>query len=145
MCFNNQKRILSDTYVCEFDGYSVDEGRGKVRRWKGYFKNEQQNELYAYRIEDSKYTGYNNKKPIYNQIVLQNIDRYKVVFSIAPPEYFLNEPDYKNTSQMPYIQVYDINTGYYKDEKQSKEFLNEQKFKILSWYCDAPIENTFNQ
>ena len=51
-------RTVEDTIVCEFDGFNIDEGRGKTRRWKEYFKNEQNNELYAYRIEDPEYNGY---------------------------------------------------------------------------------------
>lgn len=52
---NGEIRTVEDTIVCEFDGFNVDEGRGKTRRWKEKFKNEQGNELYAFRAEDPAY------------------------------------------------------------------------------------------
>ena len=140
---NGKVRVIDDTLVCKFDGFDMDEGRGKTRRWRDYFKNEQNNELYAYRIEDPNYNGYNYRKPSYDEIVLQNIDHYKIVFSVESAEYFLGDPNYIGASAMPYIQVYDVSTGYYKDPDQSKDFLDAYGFKILRWYCDPPIQNSF--
>lgn len=141
---SGEVRTIEDTIVCEFDGFNIDEGRGKTRRWKEHFKNEQNNELYAFRIEDPGYNGYKHSKPNYDHIVLQNIDHYKVVLSVADAKYFLGEPENRRTEMIePSIQVYDTSIGYYKDPIQSDEFLKEYNFKIISWYCDVPIENSF--
>lgn len=135
-------QTIEDTIVCEFDGFDIDEGRRKTRKWKEYFKNEQGNELFAFRIEDPAY--YKKREPDYNQIVLENIDHYKVVLGVADAEYFLGEPENKRTTLVePNIQVYDPSIGYYKDPEQSKVFLENIGFEVVSWSCDKPIENTF--
>ena len=33
--------------------------------------------------------------------------------------------------------------GYYKDPREGNEFLKKYDFKVLSWKCDEPIQNTF--
>lgn len=132
-------RTLSDTLVCEFDGFNIDEGRGKTRRWKKYYKNAQNNELFDYPAGNPKYY-----KPKHDEILLQNIEQYKIVLATASAEYFLGDPEYKGIPEMPYIQVFDTNLGYYKDPEQSELFLDEYGFKVIEWYCDPPIENTFN-
>jgi hypothetical protein len=140
---DGEKHTLNDTLVCEFDGFNIDEGRGITREWKEHFKNEQKNELYAFRVEQPNYYKKGYPKPDYNQIVLKNIGQYKIVFITHPAEYFLGEPDYKITEGEPFIQVYDTDIGYYKAPDQSNEFLEMHNFKIISWYCDEPIKNNF--
>lgn len=93
---------IEDTIICEFDGFNIDEANGKTRRWKEKFKNEQGNELYAFRVEQIDNPAFNEykngRKPDYNQIVLKNIDHYKVLLRVADAEYFLGEPDDKTPS-----------------------------------------------
>ena len=123
----------------EFDfSLKYDEGRGKTRRWKEYYKNKQKNELFAYPYGNLKY-----HKPQYDQILLQDIEQYKIVFATESAEYFMGEPEYKGTDTKPYIQVFDTNIGYYKDTKESEIFLEEHGFKIIEWQCDSPIKNSF--
>lgn len=141
-------KTIEDTIICEFDGFNIDEANGKTRRWKEAFKNENVNELYAFRVEqidNPEFNEYKNgRKPDYNQIVLKNIDHYKVLLRVADAEYFLGELDDKTPSPIePTIQVYDKSICYYKDPKQSEEFLELHNFKIISWECDEPIENKF--
>ncbi len=139
---NGEIRTVEDTIVCEFDGFNVDEGRGKTRRWKEKFKNEQGNELYAFRAEDPAY--YKKSKSDYNKIVLENTGHYKIVLGVANAEYFLGEPENKQKSPItPSIEVYDMRIGYYKDPQEGNEFLKKYDFKVLSWKCDEPIQNTF--
>ena len=104
--------------------------------------------MYAFRVEqidNPEFNEYKNgRKPDYNQIVLKNIDHYKVLLRVADAEYFLGEPDDKTPSPIePSIQVYDKSICYYKDPKQSEEFLEPHNFKVISWECDEPIKNTF--
>ena len=107
-------QTIEDTIICEFDGFNIDEASGKTRRWKEEFKNEQGNELYAFRVEqidNPEFNEYKNgRKPDYNQIVLKNIDHYKVLLSVADAEYFLDEPDDKTQDPIePSIKVGDTN------------------------------------
>lgn len=139
---NGEIRTVEDTIMCEFDGFNVDEGRGKTRRWKEKFKNEQGNKLYAFRAEDPAY--YKKSKSDYNKIVLENTGHYKIVLGVANAEYFLGEPENKQKSPIiPSIEVYDMRIGYYKDPREGNEFLKKYDFKVLSWKCDEPIQNTF--
>ena len=63
---------------------------------------------------------------------------------VADAECFLGEPDDKTQRPIePSIQVYDKSICYYKDPKQSEEFLELHNFKIISWECEEPIENNF--
>ena len=138
-------RTIEDTIICEFDGFNIDEGRGKTRRWKDDFKNKQNNELYAWRVEQIENPGFNEykggRKPDYNYIVLKNIDNYKVLLSVGTANYFMGEPDYKRMESIePSVSVYDKNTCYF---IEPENFLKAHDFKIISWECDEPIENTF--
>ena len=84
------------------------------------------------------------RKPDYRYIVLKNIDDYKVLLSVAGAEYFLGEPENRMTAPIePGVSVYDKNTCNFIGPENTEEFLKEHNFKIVSWECDEPIENTF--
>ena len=145
---DGETQTIEDTIICEFDGFNIDEGRGKTRRWKENFENKQNNELYAWRVEQIDNPDFNEykggRKPDYRYIVLKNIDDYKVLLSVAGAEYFLGEPENRMTAPIePGVSVYDKNTCYFIGPENTEEFLKEHNFKIDSWKCDDPIENTF--
>ena len=145
--WEGETRTVEDTVVCEFDGFDLDEGRGKTRRWKKHLKNEQDNELYTFRLEridDPAFAGeWRDRELEYDLIVLQNIEHYKVLLGVGSAEYFMGEPNYAQVKDGPTVQVYDINAGYYKDPEASDAFVEEHGFEIISWECDEPIVNTF--
>ena len=131
---NGEKKTVEDSLICDFDGFEVRAvGGPKKRIWKEHFKNKQNDEILT--------TG--NKSSTKEQIVLENIDIYKVVLSAGTAEYFLGEPEYGRTEKLPFIQVYDTTTEYYKDPTESNAFLSEYAFKIIEWYCDTPLESNF--
>jgi hypothetical protein len=131
---SSEKKVIVDTLICDFNGFEVNAiGGPKRRKWRDYYKNEQGNEIFTFRNEPSRYTS----------IVLESVDIYKVVLSVGSAEFFLGEPEYKGKPELPFIQVYDTSMGYYKDPTQCKEFLDGCNFKVISWYCDPPIENSF--
>ena len=145
---DGEMRTIEDTVICEFDGFNIDEGRGKTRRWKENFKNVQGNELYAFRVEQIDNPDFNEyrhgRKPNYNKIVLKNIDDYKVLLSVADARYFLGEPENKMTYPIePSLDVYDKNTCYYIGPEETEKLLEMHEFKIITWECDPPIKNTF--
>lgn len=146
--FDGEVRTIEDTIICEFDGFKINEASGKTRKWKEDFENKQNNELYAWRVEQIDNPEYNEyksgRKPDYNQIVLNNVDNYKILLRVADAEYFLGEPENKTEYPVePQIDIYDKNTCYYITPEKSKEFFEEHTLKVISWYCDPPIENTF--
>ncbi len=145
---DGESRTIEDIIICEFDGFNIDEGRGKTRRWKEDFQNNQNNELYAWRVEQIDNPDFNEyksgRKPDYNYVVLKNIDNYKVLLSVADAEYFLGEPENKRTYPIePRVSVYDKNTCYFIGPEETKDFLELHRFEIISWECAEPIENTF--
>lgn len=129
-----QRKKITDTLICEFDGFEVVAvGDGKKRKWKEYYKNEQGREVFTFRNEPSDNT----------KIVLENIDKYKVVLGMGTAEYYMNEPEYRKEIEVPAVQVYNTQTRYFLYPEQQDELFNEYGFKILSCICDKPIENYF--
>lgn len=131
-------KTLNDTMICEFDGFNIDEGRGKTRKWKYYYKNDHNHEIFELSSDNS------NKSSKFPKIVLENIGSKKILLGTGNAEYFLGEPDDIERPQLPSIQVYDIETGYYLSFDQKKAFLDECAFEIIEWDCDPPIKNNFN-
>ena len=131
---SGERKVIEDTLICEFSGFEVNAvGGPKTRKWNNYYKNEHGYEIFTFRDEPSRYT----------KIVMESIDTYKVLLSVGPAEYFLGEPEYYDIPEMPCIQVYDTSTEYYIDPVEREELLDELNFKVISWYCDKPIENRF--
>lgn len=82
----------SDSLVCKFDGYDLDLGRGKSRRWREYYKsNPQKDMIILYRINDT----------------------HAITLGVGTTEYFMSEPDVENYPNNPYISVFNFKTGYY--------------------------------
>lgn len=120
---DGEKREVSDALICEFDGFSFDEGRGKKRRWKSHYKSmPEDNRLLIYKINEE----------------------YVVSLGVGTDEYFMADPDVNYIPNNPYISIFNMKTGYYISETlEEKKLFDQHGFKIISWYCDPPIENTF--
>lgn len=128
------KKAVTDILICDFDGFEVTSvGGPKRRKWKEYYRNVQNNEVFTFRNEPSQNT----------KVVLENIGSYKIILGVGSAEYFLGEPEYKGIPELPTIKVYDTETGYYEDPNQGEKFLEQYNFQIISWQCDEPIKNIF--
>ena len=145
---DGESRTIEDTIICEFDGFNIDEANGKTRKWEDEFVNKQNNELYAWRVEQIGNPEHNEYKhgrePDYDSIVLKNIDNYKVLLKVDDAYTVMGEPGHQvHKSVKPSIKVYDKNICYYLDPDATSRFLWDHNFRIISWECDDPIENTF--
>lgn len=120
---DGEKHEVSDALVCEFDGFSFDEGRGRKRRWKSHYKSmPKNNRLLIYQINEA----------------------YFLDLGVGTVEYFMAEPDAIYVPDNPYISLFDSTTGCYITETlEERELLEQHGFKVISWYCDPPIKNTF--
>jgi len=129
-----EEKSIVDTLVCDFEGFEVIAvGGPKVRKYSQRYENKKNYEIFKFRndpLADSK-------------IVLENFDKYKLVLSVAPAEYFLGDLEVYELSEMPYIQLYDITTGYYLYPSQCQKIFEEYGFAIINWSCESPIKNTF--
>lgn len=124
------QKSLCDTLCCKFDGYDADEGNGKRRVWKSWYKGE--------------FSKNGDMKTIYHNIILEDlIDSYKIVLDMPSAGYFLGDPDYANTPNEPYVYVQDTHSITSMSLQESQLFFDQFGFKIISWHCDPPIENTF--
>lgn len=130
---------INDTLVCDFSGFEVIElGGDKTRVWIENLKNKNNYELFHFRDEER-----NTEMKTYSSICIEDVDKYKIVLRLPGAEWFLDEPTYKGTPDMPDIYVYDTTTRYYIDSESCDDLLHKHNFKIISWYCDKPIDNTF--
>lgn len=130
---------ISDTLMCKFEGFEVVIwGDSKTRVWSESLKNDNSYELFRFRENDGENTLKN-----YSAICIKNIGEYKIVLDMPPAEWFLSEPTYLGSPDMPNIQVYDSKSGYYLYPEQRDRFLVENDFQVVEWYCDERIQNTF--
>jgi len=133
-CISGEEKIIKDKLLCDFEGFEVVAvGGPKTRKYSKRYENKNNYEIFQFK----------NKSSVDSKIVLENIGKYKVFLDVASAEYFLGDPEYHMSSEMPYIQLYDTSTGYYIYPEQCQELLEEYNFIIVSWCCDYPVKNIF--
>ena len=119
---NGETITLSDTYVCEFDGFGWNEGEGKIRQWKGYFKSNQQKD-----------------------IVLIKDKNKEIVCDIGSPEYYMGDQKYNVSPRtdpiLVLVEYYD--TGGVSSSLCSDQIKEYYKIDLVSWNLSNPIENEF--
>lgn len=113
------EKIYNNTMICKFKGIKyVDNGLGfnKVKTWTRTYK----------------------KCPIF-----EDFEQYSMYcYPKKTTEYYMGDSEYKNKNDNGvYIEVRKNNRLLSGEEKE--EFFNEHNFKIISQYCDPPIENKF--
>ena len=120
---DGKPQTYEDVLVCEYTGYEVNWGLGKIRTWNDYNKSTgDDSKIYLHQLDETKY----------------------ITLGIGTAEYFMDDPDVDYVPDNPYISVYNSATGYYLGGTQEEIALLEGcGFKVLDWYCDPPIENTY--
>lgn len=117
-------KTVSDTQVCEFDGYNINEGSGKTLKWTSYYTSD----------------------PEMNKLIIHHIDdNLIVVLSPGCAHILMSDPTtpWYHPKESPTISIFDQSAGYYLDEVESDKILAEHGFEILHWECDPPIENKY--
>lgn len=117
---DNEIFVIEDVLVCEYDGVDWDEGNGKHRAWKEYFKNTGEDDL----------------------LILTDGDT-KLYWSIGKAEYYMDDLKYTVrepfTPSVYYIEEYDdisVSGG-------AEELLNKYKIELIDCQLSKPIENKF--
>ena len=114
---------VNDVYVCEFDGFSWNEGVGKHRQWKGYLKSSGEEDLIL--LEDGN---------------------LKLACSLGGPLYYMGEPSMSMDEYTPYI-FYIIHPDEFGGTTSGvgdiEPLLEQYKIKLVSWKLSDPIENSF--
>ena len=127
---DGQVITVQDTYVCEFQGYSVNEGSmRKMREWSGHMKST--GEEYVILVQDGN---------------------FYLVCSVGSPKYYMNDPYYDSYNVgglhepniFYIIEPNDVGGSTSGGSQEEIERLMEQyKIKLVSWQFSEPIENTF--
>ena len=118
-------QTYSGVYVCKYDGVYVS-CVGKGREWSGYIEN----------LEGS-----------IDIPIITNSDGVIYVAFNFRPEYFMGDPeyaDYEVGAPWLYILYNDDDPDVFSiDNEDTLDFMAVYGVRILSYYYDEPIENTF--
>lgn len=107
---------ITDTIVCEYDGYSFSLEGGNSRDWTCEFKN---NEEYGFYYVDEE-----NEPNLY--IVVPDA-----------PEYYMGNKEYDKDDAAPYIRYIDEETGTYYEEKEKIDVVD---IRIVEWNPSEPLK-----
>ncbi len=125
---NDERIIIEDTIVCEYDGINMDAGQGKYRKWKAKFSS-------------------NGKEVTYLGIVLLEDDEKTIYMYVGSPDYYMGDwmnlrldtpeiNDFKNVITM-------IPSEGYGDIIDEKNLLEKYSINIIEWAHASPIVNDF--
>lgn len=109
-------------FVCYYDGL-IDKGGGLGRRWE---------------------IRWANGEP-FDVVKLADIDdEYSIVLDFPDAGYFMGDNevyDYTPNYTKPEIKIYYSKLG--RSARNAESYIEHYGFKVIDWYCDAPIEQTF--
>ncbi len=110
--------VIEDTVICEYDGMGWNEGRGKHREWKKYFKKSSQEDLVIFTDGD-----------------------IKICCSVGSARYYMDDEKYPTDQEYAptFYCIYPI--GAYYDRE---ELLKKYDIELIDWQLSKPIKNSFN-
>ena len=117
--YKGEQVTITDTIVCDYDGYSFSLEGGNSRDWTCEFKN---NENYG-----QYYIDQENEPDLY--IVVPDA-----------PDYYMGDKKYTKDDAVPYIMYFDEETGTYYGEKEK---IDAADIEILEWIPSEPLKNNF--
>lgn len=130
---DGETKLIEDTIICEFDGFTVEGENGKYRKWKTYLKSG--NERIT--LLDVRQLG---EKDDFNNTILE------LFFSYGNAEYYMGDKYRCSKAEIStYIeymyQTVDGRIGFsafFADKAYEK-----YKIKLISWEVAPPIQNSF--
>lgn len=108
---------ITDTIVCEYDGYSFSLEGGNSRDWRCEFKNNEDYGLYYVDIE--------NEPDLYIKVP-------------EAPDYYMGDKDYTEEDAAPYIIYIDEETGTYYEEREKIDVVD---IEIKEWNPSQPLKD----
>ena len=117
--YKGEQLTITDTIICDYDGYSFSLEGGNSRDWTCYFKN---NDDYGRYYIDSE-----NEPSLYIQVP-------------DAPEYYMGNKEYTLEDSKPYIMYTDEDTGTYYQEWETIDVVN---IKIIEWNPSEPLKDNF--
>lgn len=115
--YKGEQATITDTIICDYDGYSFSLEGGNSRDWSCEFKN---NEEYG-----QYYVDMENEPDLY--IIVPDA-----------PEYYMGNKEYNKDDAEPYIRYFDEETGTYYEEKEK---IAAADIEIIEWNPSEPLKN----
>lgn len=117
--YKGEQKIIEDTIICDYDGYSYAIETGNTNDWNCNFKNN--NDYGQYYIDP------------------ENEPELSIIVPDAP-DYYMGEKDADKEQAKPRINYYHESTGTYYSEEQSIDLID---IKIIKWEHSEPLKNNF--
>lgn len=115
--YKGEQITITDTIVCDYEGYSWSLDGGNSRDWTCEFAN------------DDEYGHYYIDK-----------ENEPNLFIVVPDaaDYYMGDKDFDKELAEPYIRYDDENTGTYYEEKDKIDVVD---IKIIEWNTSEPLKN----
>lgn len=140
---NGKRNIISDTIICEFDGYTEPTTAGQYRKWKVSIKN----------------AGMNSKSEDHVHIPILNLEDENIVddfgnkvlelYFFGGNGYYYMCDDLGNCAIGPQ-QLYEVDYKYQSQDGNighsaisSEEAYERYRIRLISWEIEPPIKNFF--
>lgn len=114
--YKGEQVTITDTIVCEYDGYSFSIEGGNSRDWTCEFKNNEDYGLYYVDIE--------NEPDLYIMVP-------------DAPDYYMGDKEYDKDDAAPFIRYVDEETGTYYEEKEKIDVVD---IEIIEWNPSEPLK-----
>lgn len=121
---NGQRKVIKDTLICEYDGISSNEGRGKYRKWKQTLSSGSER-ITLLKVDNTKEIYYAPGSAEYYMGDIDNTEDYNHQF----PNAVIVEREGKMT-----------NSGLIRAD----QLLEQYSIKLISWDYTEPIKNEFS-
>lgn len=122
---NEEHKVVEDTLICEFDGFKMNEGLGKYRKWKSLLKSGNK-KIILLQINDTDYLYYD---PGYAGYYLGDSNNAN---AISYEEYFPNASRLERDGNFTSDGII-----------MADELLNKYNITLISWQPSEPIVNEF--
>ena len=114
--YKGEQVTITDTIVCEYDGYSFSLEGGNSRDWTCEFKNNEDYGLY--------YVDMENEPDLYIMVP-------------DAPDYYMGDKEYDKDDAAPFIRYVDEETGTYYEEKEKIDVVD---IEIIEWNPSEPLK-----
>lgn len=115
--YKGEQKTITDTIICDYEGYSFSLDGGNSRDWNCEFKNDDEYGHYYIDKEDEP-----------------------SLFIVVPDaaDYYMGDKEYTKDLSDPYIRYNDEETGTYYEEKDKVDVVD---IKIIDWKPSKPLKN----
>ena len=115
--YKGEQRVLKDTIVCDYDGYSWSLEGGNSRDWTCVFQNDDEYGQY--------YIDKENEPDLYIEVP-------------EAADYYMGDKEFDKEYSLPILRYIDEETSTYYEEKEKIDVVD---IKIIEWKPSEPLKN----